>query len=109
MDESIKMPLAKVGTSIGTAAVVKAEEIKNAAENTLVSADFFTLSWSNVAAALAAAYTLSMLIEFWWKKFWRPFLIRKGWLQLETRIVLTEEEMAEVERRRRVRERDTVL
>lgn len=109
MDEKITLPAAKLGASVGSAAIVKAEDMKTAAETALVAADFFTMSWSNVAAFLAAAYTLSMLIEFWWKKFWKPWAIRKGWIKPPQKFVLTEEEIADVERRRRIKELETQL
>ncbi len=110
MDKTeIQMPVAKLATSVGTTAVVKAEDIKNATEATFMAADLFTLSWSNIAAALAAIYTFSMLIEFWWKKFWRPLAERRGWIKPKQRLVLTEEELRKIAIERELRDRDTVL
>lgn len=112
MDKTeIQMPVIKAATAIGTAAVAKAEEAKSVTDHAMMAADLFTLSWSNIAAALAAAYTLSMLFEFWWKKFWRPFFERKGWIKpkIAGRLVLTEEEMKQIEIAREIRERDTIL
>lgn len=37
-------------------------------------------SWSDVAAALAALYTLLLIGEWLWKKVGRPFCERRGWL-----------------------------
>jgi len=105
----VTLPVAKAGVSIGTAAVAKAEDIRAATESSFVNADFFTLSWSNVAAALAASYTLSMLLEFWWKKFWRPLAERRGWIKEKPRLVLTEAEIAAIERRRERERIDTQL
>lgn len=105
----VQMPIAKAATAIGTATVAKAEEIKNATDHASMVAELFTLTWSNIAAALAAAYTLSMLFEFWWKKFWRPLFERKGWIKPKQRLVLTESELRDIERQREIRERDTVL
>jgi len=35
--------------------------------------------WAPVTAAiLGALYTLTMLAEWWWKRFWRPLLISRG-------------------------------
>jgi N-glycosylase/DNA lyase len=105
----VAMPAAKVGASIGTAAVVKAEDIANATHNAFIAADMFTLSWSNIAAAMAAIYTLSMLGEFWWKKFWRPLFERKGWIKEKPRLVLTEAEIHAIERRRERERVETTL
>lgn len=110
MDKTeVQMPLAKLATSVGTTAVVKAEDIKNASEQAFFAADLLTLSWSNIAAALAAIYTLSMLFEFWWKKFWRPFAERRGWIKPKNRLVFTEEEIRKIAIERELRDRDTVL
>jgi len=38
-------------------------------------------SWSDVAALLAAFYSFLLICEWFWKKFWRPFLERKGWIK----------------------------
>jgi hypothetical protein len=35
-------------------------------------------SWADAAAALAAVYSLILILEWIWKKFTRPFLERKG-------------------------------
>jgi hypothetical protein len=35
-------------------------------------------SWADAAAALAAVYSLILILEWFWKKFTRPFLERKG-------------------------------
>lgn len=105
----VSMPVAKAGVSIGTAAVAKAEDIKNAAEHAYLAADMFTMSWSNLAAGLAALYTLSMLLEFWWKKFWRPVFERRGWIKEKPRLVLTEAEIHAIERRREREKLETTL
>lgn len=45
-------------------------------------------SWSEVAdvasaiaATFAAIYSLCLLTEWWWKKFWRPLFVRFGWVK----------------------------
>jgi hypothetical protein len=35
--------------------------------------------WSDFAAFAAAFYSVLLIVEWWWKKFWRPLLERKGW------------------------------
>lgn len=35
-------------------------------------------SWSDAAAALAALYTLLLILEWMWKKMLRPFLESRG-------------------------------
>ena len=38
-------------------------------------------SWSDVAAILAALYSLMLISEWLWKKLIRPFCERRGWVQ----------------------------
>ena len=38
-------------------------------------------SWSDVAAALAAFYSLLLITEWFWRKFWRPMLEARGIIQ----------------------------
>lgn len=38
-------------------------------------------SWSDVAAALAAFYSLLLISEWFWRKFWRPMLEEHGVLK----------------------------
>lgn len=98
MDKTeVQLPAAKLAASVGTAAVAKAEELK-----TMVAAlDLFAPTWSNIAAAMAAIYTFSMLMEWWWKKLWRPMFVRRGWIK-EQPLVLTDEERRKVLRARRL-------
>ncbi len=37
------------------------------------------MKWGDIASALAAAYTLLLIFEWFWKRFWRTFLIERGW------------------------------
>ena len=37
-------------------------------------------SWSDAAAALAALYTLILILEWLWKRLGRPFCEKHGWL-----------------------------
>jgi hypothetical protein len=38
-------------------------------------------SWSEFAAFMASIYTLLLMCEWFWKRFWRPLFERKGWLK----------------------------
>lgn len=40
-------------------------------------------SWAEAASALAFLYTLCLLGEFWWKRFFRPLLERHGLIKKE--------------------------
>ena len=42
-------------------------------------------SWSEFAAFLAACYSLILICEWFWKKFWRPLLERHGILKRRLR------------------------
>lgn len=44
-------------------------------------AAFGIASWSDVAAFLAALYSLIVILEWCWKKFARAYLERHGWLK----------------------------
>jgi hypothetical protein len=37
-------------------------------------------SWADIAAMLAAVYTLLLILEWLWKKFGRPFAENHGWI-----------------------------
>ena len=38
-------------------------------------------SWADLAAALAALYSAILILEWVWKKFVRPCLEARGWIQ----------------------------
>lgn len=42
-------------------------------------------SWSDMAALLAAVYTLCLLSEWLWKRFVRPFAEVHGWVKRKRR------------------------
>jgi hypothetical protein len=37
-------------------------------------------SWADAASAAALFYTMLLISEWFWKKFWRPLLVRRGFL-----------------------------
>ena len=38
-------------------------------------------TWGDVASMLAAAYTALLILEWFWKKFWRPIFVARGWVR----------------------------
>ncbi len=38
-------------------------------------------SWADAAAAAAFFYSLLLITEWFWKKFWRDIFIRNGWFK----------------------------
>ena len=57
-------------------------------------------SWADVqamagaiAALLAAFYSLLLIGEWWWKKFWRPMAEDRGWIKRKP-AAMTESEWA---------------
>lgn len=48
---------------------------------TAMVASFGLASWSDLAAFLAAVYSLLLIVEWVWKKFLRACLERRGWLK----------------------------
>ncbi|MCY1167136.1 hypothetical protein D9M73_70930 [compost metagenome] len=92
-DNNISMPLAKASAAIATA--TGAQALDGARTTGSVLSDLLVLSWPNIAAALAAIYSLSLLCEWFWKKVWRPLFERWGWIKPKPHLVLTAREWAE--------------
>lgn len=42
-------------------------------------------SWTDIAAALAALYTLLMILDLWWRRFGRNWAEERGWMQKRKR------------------------
>lgn len=61
-NNEISMPVAKATSAIAASAI----------------------SWSDMAAILAAVYTLLLIAEWLWKRLLRPFCERKGWIKPRT-------------------------
>jgi hypothetical protein len=99
MDRSeISMPFAKAGTAITAAAAAKADVADKVAMAASANASPDTwmivnsIPWGTVASMAAAAYTLLLITEWFWKKLWRPFFESRGWLKAKRRRVITVEE-----------------
>lgn len=88
----VQAPVAKAATAIATA--TGAQVIDSVEKGASIFADLLTLTWPNLAAAAACAYSLALLTEFCWRRFWRPFFERIGWLKPKARATLTLEEWA---------------
>jgi len=92
--QTISAPVAKGVATVATAASAKIMEAGDAAGS--MFADLFVMTWPNIAAAAAALFSLSMLCEWWWKKFWRPVLERLKWIKPKKPRRLTAIEIAEL-------------
>ncbi|MET3514371.1 hypothetical protein ABIC63_002143 [Pseudacidovorax sp. 1753] len=88
----VQAPVTKAATAIVSA--TGAQVIDSAERGASVFTDLLTLTWPNLAAAAACLYSLALLFEFCWKRFWRPFFERVGWIKPNPRLVLTLEEWA---------------
>lgn len=83
MDEKayvFQAPLAKVGASVGSAAAVNVDRIADVAAG-VTTHPLLQMTWPNIAAFAAAMVSLCVLWDWWWKRFWRPFLERRGWIK----------------------------
>ena len=90
----ISMPVAKATASIATAA--GAQIVDAGTQATSALSGLLTLTWPNLAAMAAFLYSLVLLTEFCWKKFWRPALERLGWIKAKSRRIPTPSEWAEL-------------
>lgn len=94
----ISMPLAKASSAITVAAAAKADVAEQVVQAATANASPGTwaamnaIPWGNIASMAAAAYTLLLITEWFWKKLWRPFLERRGWIKRQKRRVITVEE-----------------
>lgn len=68
MENDINMPFAKALSSLG-------------ATGSALAAKAAELSWSEIAAMMAAVYTSLLIFEWFWKRLWRPILERQGILK----------------------------
>lgn len=92
------MPITKAASAITAAAVAKtnaAEQVAQAATTTSSYETWMAINsvpWGTVASIAAAVYSLLLISEWFWKKLWRPFAERRGWLKpIRHRIITVEE------------------
>ena len=56
---------------------------------------FAGLSWSEIAALLAACYTSLLILDWFWVRLWRPMFESRGWLtKKRMRVVYAETDRA---------------
>lgn len=92
-DAQISMPVAKASAAIASA--VGAQLLEGGQQVGPMFAELFTITWPNLASFAAFLFTMAMLTEFCWKKFWRPFLEAWGLIKPVRRRVYTAREWAE--------------
>lgn len=94
----ISMPVAKASSAIVAAAATKSDVAEQVVAVVMPpSSDpalilMLALPWATIAQMAAALYTTLLMGEWFWKKLWRPFLERRGWLKpIRHRIITVEE------------------
>ena len=94
----ISMPIAKASSAIAAAVATKSDVAEKVVAVVLPpSSDpalilVLALPWATIAQMAAALYTMLLMAEWFWKKLWRPFCERRGWLKpLRHRIITIEE------------------
>lgn len=92
--QAINAPVAKAVAAMATATGAQIMDAGEKAQS--VFAELFTPTWPNIASMFAALYTLALLTEFFWKRFWRPLLERFGWIKPKPRKQLTAREIEQI-------------
>ena len=94
----ISMPIAKASSAIAAAVATKSDVAEQVvAVMVPPSSDpalilVLALPWATIAQMAAALYTMLLMGEWLWKKLWRPFCERRGWLKpMRTRIITVEQ------------------
>ena len=80
MSDHIALPGLKALSAIGAAGMSQGSDTTIRATTLIYYTPLFDLTWPNIASFAAAAYSLCLVFEWFWKKFWRPLFLRKGWL-----------------------------
>lgn len=94
MNNDVSIPVTKAVTAIGAAVIAKADVADQAARELTRGATYETwlfinsIPWGTVSAIAAAFYTSLLIVEWFWKKFWRPLFERRGWLKPKPRVTL---------------------
>jgi hypothetical protein len=94
----ISNPVAKAVSAITAATVSSTNVVGQVAESAAAGASYSTwalvnaIPWSTIASIVATLYTSLLTAEWAWKKVWRPFFVRRGWVKpLRHRIISVEE------------------
>ncbi|MDR2333766.1 MAG: hypothetical protein LBE61_09805 [Burkholderiaceae bacterium] len=61
---------------------------------------FGITSWEKAAAAAAFFYSALLIIEWMWKKIFRPLCERLGWIKPKNRNLVSDTDLARLERDR---------
>lgn len=80
MFEVVHAPLTKVSVALGSSGgAVAVSSMVDA------STSFFPTTldgWLSVlASSLAVLYSLHLLADWYWRRFWKPFLKSRGWIK----------------------------
>ena len=79
MNTEVQAPVMKSVTALGAGAGTTATTYTQQAQSFLPQD---LAGWLAVGASLVAlCYTLTLWLEWWWKKFWKPLLVSKGWIK----------------------------
>jgi hypothetical protein len=94
----IGMPVAKASSAIVAAAATKSDVAEQVVAVVMPPSSgpdlilVLALPWATIAQMAAALYTVLLMGEWFWKKLWRPFLERRGWVEpIRHRIITIEE------------------
>lgn len=104
MNNEISMPIAKASSAIAAAVAAKTEMAGQAVEAVTVTAAgsqtmivINSMPWGTIASIAATVYTLLLITEWFWKKLWRPFFVRRGWVKPQRHRIITIEEFEQFE------------
>jgi hypothetical protein len=79
MSTEINAPVTKAVVGLGAGAATSGMSMAQKVQS------FFptdATGWAAFAAScFAVGYTATIWGEWWWKKFWKPFLKRRGWVR----------------------------
>lgn len=73
-------PLMKAASAVGAGAGSSILSQVTSNSHSFLPQDY--AGWAAAIASTAAAlYTMHLLCDWWWKKFWRGYFIRRGWIR----------------------------
>ena len=103
----ISMPIAKASSAITVAVAAQTDMPEQVARAATQNSSFETWMWVNsipwgtVAQIVAVVYTTLLILEWFWKKVWRPVFEARGWIKPRRPRIITLrefEEMTDTER-----------